>query len=260
MRRETSTKSRGSARARLDLRRYSELTRSVTVSFAYLMPLLAVYEVGVWLSGLDLRNAAELSLKGFAGVLGSTVVWAQLFVLVGSIVVAWRLARRNVPALRIYPLFLGEATLLALVLGPIATLVVRGIGLHPSFAAAFGGAVEPDSTGSRILLSIGAGVYEELVFRFLLLAGGFALLNKALNVPRAGAFTIALVVSSLLFSLYHHLGPNGEKFRAVAFWFRAVAGALLGLLFAGRGLALCAYLHAFYDILCDVGPHGGAST
>ena len=52
------------ARTGLDLRRYHELTRGVTVSFAYLMPLLAVYEVGVWLSGLDMRNAAELSLKG----------------------------------------------------------------------------------------------------------------------------------------------------------------------------------------------------
>jgi membrane protease YdiL (CAAX protease family) len=239
-------------RVRLDLRSYSELTRGVTVSFAYLMPLLAVYEVGVWLSGLDLRNAAELSLKGFAGVLGSYVVWAQLFVLLGTIVVAWRLARRNVPALRIYPVFLCEATLLALLLGPLAMLLVHGLGLHPSDGA--------ETTGARVLLSIGAGVYEELVFRFLLLAGGFALLHKALSVPRAAAFAIALVVSALLFSAYHHLGPHGEPFRAVAFWFRAIAGLLLGLLFAGRGLALCAYLHAFYDILCDLGPHGGAST
>ena len=159
----TSTTSRA-ARTRLDLRRYHELTRGVTVSFAYLMPLLAVYEVGVWLSGLDLRNAAELSLKGFAGVLGPYVVWAQLFVLIGTIVVAWRLARRNVPALRMFPLFLGEATLLALLLGPLAVLIVRGIGLHPP--------LEAESTGARVLLSIGAGVYEELVFRFLLLAGG----------------------------------------------------------------------------------------
>ena len=247
----TSTTSRA-ARTRLDLRRYHELTRGVTVSFAYLMPLLAVYEVGVWLSGLDLRNAAELSLKGFAGVLGPYVVWAQLFVLIGTIVVAWRLARRNVPALRIYPLFLCEATFLALLLGPLAVLIVRGIGLHPP--------LEAESTGARVLLSIGAGVYEELVFRFLLLAGGFALLDKVLHVPRRAAFSIALVVSSLLFSAYHHIGPHGEKFRAAVFGFRAVAGLLLGLLFAGRGLALCAYLHAFYDIFCDLSQHGGAST
>src|SRR5262245_66513115 len=111
-------------RRKLDLRRYSELTRGVTVSFAYLMPLLAVYEVGVWLSDLDLRNAAELSLKGFAGVLGRYAVWAQIAVLIGSIAVAVRLSRRNVPALRLYPLLVCEAALLALLLGPIVSLFV----------------------------------------------------------------------------------------------------------------------------------------
>jgi len=112
------------------------------------------------------------------------------------------------------------------------------------------------ATTERVLLSIGAGVYEELVFRFLLLAEGFALLDKVLHVPRTTAFTVALVVSSLLFSAYHHIGPHGEKFRAAAFGFRAVAGLLLGLLFAGRGLALCAYLHAFYDVICDLRSPG----
>jgi membrane protease YdiL (CAAX protease family) len=240
------------ARARFDAKGYFELTRGVTVSFAYLLPLLAVYEVGVWLTDLDLRNAAELSLKQFAGVLGAYAIWAQRLVFAGTIVVAARLARRNVPAIRLYPLFLLEATLLALLLGPLISLIVRGVGLHPG---------EPAVTlGQRVLLSIGAGVYEELVFRFLLLAGGFALLHRVLSVPRGAAFTIALLISALLFSAYHHAGPYGEPFRWVAFVFRAAAGLLLGLLFAGRGLALCAYLHAFYDILCDLGSHGGDSA
>src|SRR5262245_29951947 len=241
------------ARSRSDAKSYFEITRSVTVSFAYLLPLLAIYEVGIWLSGIDLRNAAELSLKQFAGVLGIYAIWAQRLVLVGTLVVAIRLARRDVPALRLYPLFVLEATLLALLLGPLVSLLVRGVGLR--FAQ-----THVITTGDRILLSIGAGVYEELVFRFLPLAGGFALLHRALSVPRAAAFTISLVISALLFSAYHHMGPYGEPFRWVAFVFRAAADLLLGLLFAGRGLALCAYLHAFYDILCDLGSRGGEST
>lgn len=240
------------ARSRTDAKSYFEITRSVTVSFAYLLPLLAIYEVGIWLSGIGLRNAAEMSLKQFAGVLGIYAIWAQRLVLVGTLVVAIRLALRDVPALRLYPLFLLEATLLALLLGPLVSLMVRGMGLHGDAVAV--------TTGDRVLLSIGAGVYEELVFRFLLLAGGFALLHRALSVPRAAAFTISLVVSSLLFSAYHHVGPMGEPFRWVAFVFRAAAGLVLGLLFAGRGLALCAYLHAFYDILCDLGTRGGDAT
>lgn len=240
------------ARSRTDAKSYFEITRSVTVSFAYLLPLLAIYEVGIWCTGIGLRNAAELSLKQFAGVLGIYAIWAQRLVLVGTLVVAIRLAHRDVPALRLYPLFLLEATLLALLLGPLVSLIVEGVGLRSDAVAV--------TTGERILLSIGAGVYEELVFRFLLLAGGFALLHRALSVPRPAAFAISLLVSALLFSAYHHAGPYGEPFRWVAFVFRAAAGLVLGLLFAARGLALCAYLHAFYDILCDLGTRGGETT
>jgi hypothetical protein len=239
-------------RFRREFARYLEATRGVTISFAYLLPLLAVYEAGVWLTGLDLRNSAELSMKQFAGTLGPYAVWVELLVLLGSLIVALRLSRRDVPALRLYPYFVGESVLMALLLGPIVSVVVRATGLQAGASGA--------TTGQRVLLSIGAGVYEELLFRFLLLAGGFALLHRGMGLRRGVAFGIALAASALLFAAYHHMGPFGEPFAPVAFAFRTGAGLLLGLLFAGRGLALCAYLHAFYDILCDLHAAGGGAA
>ncbi len=240
----------------LDLGTYLRLTRGVTVSIAYLLPLLAAYEVGVQWIGSDLRNSAELSLKTAAGLSGVLGPWIQRAVLVGVLVVAIRLARRDVPALRLYPLFLLEAVLFALLLGPAAAALVDGVGLSatgpPGAATAF------PSTTQRLLLSIGAGVYEELVFRFLLLAGGFTLLHRVLGFRRAPSLGCAVVVSALLFSGYHHLGPGAEPFTAAVFAFRAAAGLALGMLFTWRGLALCAYLHAFYDMLCDL-AHPGAT-
>jgi hypothetical protein len=232
----------------LDLESYLRLTRGVTVSIAYLLPLLAAYEVGVWLVGTQWRNSAELSLKQVAGVFGATAVWIERALLVVTVVVAVRLARRDVPALRLYPLFLLEASLLALLLGPVASLCVGGAPLERSATA-------PPAV--RVLLSLGAGAYEEIVFRFLLLAGGFALLHRGVGLGKAVAFAVALAASALLFSAYHHVGPNGEPFRAGRFAFRAAAGVVLGTVFALRGLALCAYLHAFYDVICDLRASGG---
>lgn len=240
---------RRTARA-LDLGSYLRLTRGVTVSIAYLLPLLAAYEVGVQWTGSELRNSAELSLKFAAGLFGVLGPWIQRAVLLGVLVVAVRLARRNVPALRLYPVFLLEAVLFALLLGPAVSALVDGVGLARHAA---GPAI---ITPQRLLLSIGAGVYEELVFRFLLLAGGFALLHRVLGFGRAPALACAVAVSAVLFSGYHHLGAGGEPFVASTFAFRAAAGIALGLLFTWRGLALCAYLHAFYDILCDLSHHG----
>lgn len=255
---------RRTARA-LDLQSYLRLTRGVTVSIAYLLPLLTAYEVGLQMTGSDLRNSAELSLKLAAGLFGEFGPWIQRAVLLGVLFVAIRLARRDVPALRLYPLFLLEATLLALLLGPLVGAIVDGTGLaaQASFAAASGASVAAPPAAvplaERILLSIGAGVYEELVFRFLLLAGGFAFLHRGLGLSRRVALCSALLVSSLLFSGYHHLGPQGEPFVAGIFAFRAAAGVALGLIFSWRGLALCAYLHAFYDILCDLSGPGAAA-
>ncbi|MBM4013552.1 MAG: CPBP family intramembrane metalloprotease [Planctomycetes bacterium] len=239
----------------LDLGTYLRLTRGVTVSIAYLLPLLAAYEVGVQWSGSDLRNSAELSLKTAAGISGTLGPWIQRAVLLGVLVVAIRLARRNVPALRLYPVFLLEAVLFALLLGPAAAALVDSVGLSAPAPTA---AASVPSTTQRLLLSIGAGVYEELVFRFLLLAGGFTLLHRVLGFRRGPSLGCAVAVSALLFSGYHHLGPGAEPFTAPVFAFRAAAGLALGILFTWRGLALCAYLHAFYDMLCDL-THSGAA-
>ena len=147
------------------------------------------------------------------------------------------------PALRLYPLFLMEALLFALLLGPLVSFVVHTFGLRP---------VADGPLPQQLLLSIGAGIYEEIVFRFLLLAGLFAFLCRAARCDRTLAFVIALLFSASLFALYHHLGPGAMPLAWSPVLFRFLAGILLGVVFALRGLALCVYLHAFYDILCDL--------
>jgi membrane protease YdiL (CAAX protease family) len=143
--------------------------------------------------------------------------------------------------------FLLESALLALLIGPAVAAVLGTVGLRS-------GPVDGATSGTEhVLLSIGAGVYEELVFRFLLLAGGFVLLHRGFALGRKTSFAVATGISALLFAAYHHVGPYGEPYGPAVFAFRAAAGVILGLLLAGRGLALCAYLHAFYDILCDLG-------
>ena len=227
----------------LDLENYHRLTRGVTVSVAYLLPLLAAYEVGVWRSGMLLRNSAEVSLKRAAGLFGGAGVWVELATFLLVAVVAVVLARRNVPAIRLYPVFLLEALLFALLLGPVVSFVVGGVGLRPAAVA---------SRSELLLLSIGAGVYEELLFRLFFLAGSFAVLHRVFGTPRAVALGAAIVSSALCFAGYHYVGRQADVFRWSSFAFRAIAGLTLGGLFSWRGLALCAYLHAFYDIFCDL--------
>ena len=73
-----------------------------------------------------------------------------------------------------------------------------------------------------------------------------------IRVRTGRAIAVAVVVSSLVFALYHHIGPAGEPFTPDRFAFRAFAGTILGVLFVLRGLAVVVYMHVFYDVLCDL--------
>lgn len=112
------------------------------------------------------------------------------------------------------------------------------------------------SLAGELTLSIGAGIYEELLFRLVLLAIMSLILVDVLNCPRVLAGVLAAVVSGLAFSLYHYLGP--EHFRWGTFAFRAVAGVYLAGVFQLRGFGLAVGAHAMYDVIITVGMASSA--
>jgi len=234
-------KAAAATRPVIDLAHYLEWTRDASVSFVYLLPLLTAYEVGLALSGSSVRNTAGWILLQKTGLGGEAWFWFQKILLLVVLFVAGDVVRRRIPVVRMFPAFLLEAGLFALLLGPVVGSMVEVVGL-----AAHRG--QP-TTLEGVLLSLGAGAYEELLFRFLILAGLYSALAKACRLPRVAAFLVALLLSSAAFALYHNLGVSGEPLEPVPLLFRFLAGILLGALFAWRGLALCAWLHALYDVL-----------
>jgi membrane protease YdiL (CAAX protease family) len=106
-----------------------------------------------------------------------------------------------------------------------------------------------DATGplAWIIVALGAGVHEELVFRVLLLGGVVAFLSGPLKVRRGLAVAVGFIVSSVLFSAAHHI-IGGEPFRMGPFVYRVFCGLIFASLYEWRGLAVAVYTHALYDI------------
>lgn len=171
--------------------------------------------------------------------------WATLAAL--ACAAAWGLLRRR-QAGRGVGLVLLESLLLAGLLGPLLGWLVGQSGL----SAVHLPTQAPAPIWLPPLLSVGAGIWEELVFRLGLLGGLTFLFGRLTNWQPAASFAVALMASALMFALYHHLGPGGEPLAADRFAFRSLAGILLGLVFARRGLAVVVYMHVFYDLLCDL--------
>jgi membrane protease YdiL (CAAX protease family) len=98
------------------------------------------------------------------------------------------------------------------------------------------------------MLSLGAGLYEELLFRVVLVGALGALARRALGLRPAAAGALAVAGGALLFSLAHHVGAYGDPFTLQAFTFRLVAGLFFSALFVLRGFGIAAWTHALYDV------------
>jgi len=226
-------------------RDYWRETRDLTTSFFFVSPLLAFYEVGILVSAADVRNGADLLLRNLFGVFGEKGLLAftmLLFLL--SVLAGIEVLRRNRPVLAFFPVALLESLVYAVVFAPLVLFVQYHV--VPALAVPS----EPDGgIFLSLVLSAGAGVYEELVFRLLLAGALFRLFEGPARLRRGVAGVLAVLLASLLFSAFHHVGTFGEPFEIHAFFFRLLAGILLSAIFLVRGLAVAVYTHALYDML-----------
>jgi membrane protease YdiL (CAAX protease family) len=109
-----------------------------------------------------------------------------------------------------------------------------------------------------IITGIGAGIYEELIFRLILICVLMMLFQDALGLQKNNAIFVAVLISALLFSAHHHFFfANGRFFRGDPFTigkfvFRTLAGVYFAALYAVRGFGIVAGTHAFYNILAAV--------
>jgi len=142
-----------------------------------------------------------------------------------------------------------ESAIYALTMGSLIVFVMtRALGISPQLAGGGGGFVAQQGFGTRVVMSLGAGVYEETVFRLGILSGLVVLFDRVLRLRRWVAFALALGLSAVVFSAMHHIPPYGDPLHAGIFIFRVLAGICFGLLFWYRGFAIAVYTHALYDL------------
>jgi len=104
--------------------------------------------------------------------------------------------------------------------------------------------------GTQIVMSTGAGIYEEFVFRVLLVSGIFVFL-RWLRPAWSSALTygIAAIGAAAVFSGFHYIGAYGDPLELSSFTFRFMAGLVLNGLYITRGFGIAVWSHALYDVL-----------
>jgi hypothetical protein len=233
---------------------YWQLARAPRYSLPFALPLLLLYELLAFLlthdAYLGVRNGADVMLKSVFVTLGGRnglVLFGLLLLGVGGWLVVRDLRRSGKVDPRIYAFMALEALGWALAFGTIAgtltSLLLHGVPLALNYAAA------RMDVPTQLMISLGAGLYEELLFRVLLVAGLAYGAKRMLKWSPLASGVLAAVVGALVFSAFHYIGPLGDRLTLASFTFRAIAGLLFSGLYLTRGFGITAWTHALYDVL-----------
>lgn len=234
---------------------YWQASRAPRYSLLFALPLLLLYQVLVAADPVGprggVRNGADVLLQNiFVWLAGSRGPLLFMICLIGGGL--WLVAKdmrangRRLSA-PVFGTMLAESVGLALVFGIIVGgLTAALLGAPPPLAAP--AASQDLGRGTILMLSIGAGIYEELLFRVVLVGALAWVAHRVVGwrPPVAGA--VATVGGALLFSAFHYVGPYGDALELYSFVFRTIAGLFFSALYLVRGFGITAWTHALYDV------------
>ena len=230
---------------------YHLASKTGTWGFIMALPLVALYEWGVVViprsSGEYIRNGAEVWMRApfqYTGIPEAYIV-PGLVALIGLVIFIRERKKRIALRPKYAGYMIAESAIYAAAL-PFVVLPVTSWLVNMSTVAQ---ASQEMSWGTEMVLSIGAGIYEELLFRVILVGGLFWLLQRVFSgAPRWLPYTFAAIIGALLFSYVHYIGPLGDTMELGSFTFRAVAGLVFNIMFLVRGFGVAAWTHALYDV------------
>ncbi len=254
---------------------YFTLSRRPLHILVVLLPLVLVYEV------LSLQYLVQRS-TGTQQVIKAENLVGQVFDIFGvtgllvpglamlTVLLVWHLISKDRWNIRVGVLvgMFVEALVWALPLLVLSALVQRAqkqllgsaAGQHMMEAAANAAAAGADlhslSWQARVSISLGAGLYEELVFRLIGIAALHLLFRDILRWNERLCDVLAVLGSAIAFAFYHDVFSGGAvpgalNWGALSFYF--LAGLYFAILYLGRGFGVVVLCHAAYDMIVLLG-------
>ncbi len=230
---------------------YARLATRPLHVLAFLLPLMLVYEIGsiMYLSdpghGVMETIGARSILGGFFDLFGVASFHLPPIVL-AAVLLVWHALEGD--SWRVRPhVLLGMALESCVWMLPVLVfshlMGTRMAGMAP------GGTIAEHTWQAKLTLSIGAGIYEELLFRLILVTLIHMVIVDLMKLSHGVGYVVGAVVSALAFALYHDVARHDT----VKFLFLAGAGAYFAALYIMRGFGIVVAAHALYDVVVLIG-------
>jgi len=225
---------------------YWRSTRSPLYSFLFTIPLFLIYEIGIFLTSSDdmfvLRNGADALMRQILATFGITgLYWIGVIFFIGFII-TFILQRKYWEETEIHSDYFLLMMVESVMWSVLIYFLMSNIYL-----------LLMNPTGSmlvqQVTLAVGAGIYEEFLFRVLLIAGISVILGFIFQWSDKSRNWAAMVIAAGIFSSFHFIGEYGDFFSFNIFMVRFLAGIALGTLYFLRGFGITAWSHAVYDLI-----------
>jgi hypothetical protein len=253
-----------SARSQEETERYLREGSGPLADLALTLPVFVIYHLGVvW---MDVQNAADIVTRELKELANSSLpLYSGLTLAIGAVFtgILLVLGRGHTLRWQRFALVATEGVLYAIAMRLVASYVVGKVHLVGGLAWQVGGLGAPLPAPASVVdaapgfftaavLSLGAGLYEEIAFRVGLYGIGrrlvLAMMPEALPGQRLMASLAWAAFSAAVFSGWHYFGQFGEPLELRSFLCRWVCGVVFTLIYVFRGFAPVVWTHALYDI------------
>ncbi len=233
------------------------------------LPVFLTYQIGVHF--LSVKNATDFLTPQLLRVAGGDAFW--YFVYTACIALLWAASfaivgwRQNFAPSKLVQMVC-EGAVYGVLLRQGASWMLGNLGPIAGAVGAVGSVAAPMDASEAVVLSAGAGFYEELLFRVLIYGLGakvlvwwttreeIALIGPGVRVSLKSGFVMLAWAScgATLFALAHHLGAGDEAFSFRPFFLRWLLGLAWTGIYVSRGFGAAVWSHAFYDLYVFLGP------
>ena len=226
------------------MNKYVYASKDIFFSFLTIVPLVIIYEILAYVNNfkatLDVRNGADVAIRNIFHIFGGYEDFVYSF---GLILFLAFIFFRNKNS------FLYSEINLSFMFLMILESLLYALSLHVILNILFSSfLMASNPVLDKVYMSIGAGIWEEVLFRYFLIYFMVFTFKKLFNRISFWDYFLIVIISSYIFSIYHFMGPFGEVPSMFALFYRFIAGLILCLIFIFRGLGITVYTHTFFNL------------
>tara|TARA_B100001248_G_scaffold219194_1_gene174746 strand:- start:1988 stop:2719 length:732 start_codon:yes stop_codon:yes gene_type:complete len=225
---------------------YLRYTKSPLYSFLFTLPLFIIYEVGLFLIKDDdvayLRNGADALMRQLLAVFGiSGLFWigGMFFI---AFVALYYIQKYSWEEYEIKSRYFASMVFESILWSYLLFLLMSNMHLILMTPSGY-------KVLQNVTLSVGAGIYEEILFRVVLIFLLNYIITLILQWKSYFKNFVSIVLASVCFSLFHFIGEFGDFYSFNIFMVRFLAGIFLGILYFLRGFGITAWTHSLYDLI-----------